>query len=178
LEVLEKRKTPVSSWYLDMTMVRSYWGQERKYHHTAPVNMIYGLREALRLIYEEGLEERFARHLLNHRALVAGLTAMGLEMLVPESERLVSLNAVRIPPGANDLKVRRALLNEFGIEIGGGLGDLAGNIWRIGLMGHSCQKQNVLLILSALETILKAEGVKVNSGAMTAASGVWSKNRT
>jgi alanine-glyoxylate transaminase/serine-glyoxylate transaminase/serine-pyruvate transaminase len=176
LEVLEKRKTPVTSWYLDMTLVRSYWGQERKYHHTAPINMIYGLREALRLIYEEGLESRFARHLLNHRALVAGLEAMGLMMLVPEGERLASLNAVKIPAGVDDLKIRRALLSEFGIEIGGGLGELAGKIWRVGLMGHNSQKKNVLLFLSALETILKSEGVKVNPGAPGAASAVWSRD--
>ena len=176
IEALEKRKTAVTSWYLDMTMVRSYWGQERKYHHTAPVNMIYGLREALRLIFEEGLEERFARHRLNHKALVAGLEAMGLEMLVPEAERLPMLNAVRIPAGTDDLKVRRALLTEFGIEIGGGLGELAGKIWRVGLMGHSSQKKNVLLFLSALETILTAEGIPIGPGAAAAAEA-WAGKR-
>jgi alanine-glyoxylate transaminase/serine-glyoxylate transaminase/serine-pyruvate transaminase len=176
MEALEKRKTAVTSWYLDMTMVRSYWGQERKYHHTAPINMIYGLRESLRLIFEEGLVERFARHRLNHQALVAGLEAMGIEMLVPEAERLPMLNAVRIPAGADDLKVRRALLTEFGIEIGGGLGELTGKVWRIGLMGHSSQKKNVLLFLSALETILQAEGIPIGPGA-AAATEVWAGKR-
>ena len=173
MEVLENRKTPVMSWYLDMTMVQSYWGAERKYHHTAPINMIYGLREALRIIAEEGLEVRFARHQVNHKALVAGVEAMGLSMLVPEEERLPMLNAVRIPEGADDLKVRKALLSEFGIEIGGGLGDFAGKIWRVGLMGHASRPRNVFLFLSALETVLKGQGVKVNAGALEAASGVY-----
>ena len=175
MEVLENRKTPVVSWYLDMTMVRSYWGAERKYHHTAPINMIYGLREALRIIAEEGLEARFARHQANHRALVAGVEAMGLSMLVPEKERLPMLNAVRIPEGADDLKVRKALLSEFGIEIGGGLGDFAGKIWRVGLMGHASRPRNVFLFLSALETVLKGQGVKVNAGALEAASRVYAE---
>jgi alanine-glyoxylate transaminase/serine-glyoxylate transaminase/serine-pyruvate transaminase len=175
MEALEKRKTPVMSWYLDMTMVQSYWGAERKYHHTAPINMIYGLREALRIIAEEGLEARFARHQANHRALVAGVEAMGLSMLVPEKERLPMLNAVRIPEGADDLKVRKALLSEFGMEIGGGLGDFAGKIWRVGLMGHASRPRNVFLFLSALETVLKGQGVKVNAGALEAASRVYAE---
>ncbi len=173
MDVLESRKSPVKSWYLDMSMVKSYWGKERKYHHTAPVNMIYALREALRIIAEEGLEARFARHKLNHRALVAGIEAMGLTMLVPESERLPMLNAIRIPEGADDLKVRRALLNEFGIEIGGGLGALQGKIWRVGLMGHSSARKHVLLFLAALETILKAMGTPIREGAIEAASEVY-----
>ncbi len=156
-------------------MVKSYWGAERKYHHTAPVNMIYALREALRIIAEENLEPRFARHQINHKALVAGVEAMGLSMLVPEEERLPMLNAVRIPDGADDLKVRKTLLNEFGIEIGGGLGTMAGKIWRIGLMGHASRRRNVLLFLSALETVLKTQGVKVNAGALEAASGVYAE---
>jgi alanine-glyoxylate transaminase/serine-glyoxylate transaminase/serine-pyruvate transaminase len=173
MKALENRKSPVVSWYLDMSMVRSYWGADRKYHHTAPINMIFGIREALRIIAEEGLEARFARHQLNHRALVAGIEAMGLAMLVPESERLPMLNAVRIPEGADDLKVRKAFLNDFGIEIGGGLGDLAGKIWRVGLMGHSSSRKSVLLFLAALETVLKAEGVKVKAGALEAVSAVY-----
>jgi alanine-glyoxylate transaminase/serine-glyoxylate transaminase/serine-pyruvate transaminase len=156
-----------------MGLVKSYWGAERKYHHTAPINMIYALRESLRLIAEEGLEARFARHKLNHKALVAGIEAMGLSMLVPESERLPMLNAVRIPKGADDMRVRRTLLNDFDIEIGGGLGDLQGKIWRVGLMGYSSHRKNVLLFLSALETILKAEGVSVNGGTLEAASSVY-----
>ena len=173
MKVLENRKSPVVSWYLDMGMVGNYWGAERKYHHTAPINMIYALREALRIIVEEGLEARFARHQLNHRALVAGIEAMGLSMLVSKSERLPMLNAVRIPEGADDLQVRKTLLKEFGIEIGGGLGDLAGKIWRVGLMGHSSSRRNVLLFLSALETVLKGQGVKVQTGALEAASAIY-----
>ena len=173
METLKNRKSPVVSWYLDMSMVSSYWGADRKYHHTAPINMIYGLREALRIIAEEGLEARFARHMLNHRALVAGIEGMGLSMLVPEGERLPMLNAVRIPEGADDLKVRKALLNDFGMEIGGGLGDLAGKIWRVGLMGHASRRRNVFLFLSALETILKTQGINVQPGALEAASSVY-----
>jgi alanine-glyoxylate transaminase/serine-glyoxylate transaminase/serine-pyruvate transaminase len=173
MKTLESRNTPVVSWYLDMSMVRNYWDAERKYHHTAPINMIYALREALRIIAEEGLEARFARHQLNHRALVAGVEAMGLSMLVPESERLPMLNAVRIPEGADDMKVRKTLLNDFGIEIGGGLGDLAGKIWRVGLMGHSSNRKNVFLFLSCLETVLRGQGVKIQAGALEAASAVY-----
>jgi len=173
MAALESRKSPVVSWYLDMGMVRNYWGAERKYHHTAPVNMIYALREALRIIAEEGLEARWARHRLNHRALVAGIEAMGLSMLVPQAERLPMLNTVRIPNGADDKKVRKALLAEFGIEIGGGLGELAGRAWRVGLMGHSARPKNVFLFLSALQTVLRAEGVAVRPGALEAAASVY-----
>ncbi|MCU0559724.1 MAG: alanine--glyoxylate aminotransferase family protein [Desulfobacterales bacterium] len=173
VKALEQRKHPVVSWYLDLSMVRDYWGGDRKYHHTAPVNMVYALREALRLIAEEGLEARFARHRLNHRALVAGLEAMGLAMLVPAEERLPMLNAVRIPEGVNDAKVRQALLSEFAIEIGGGLGQFAGKVWRVGLMGHSCRRRNVMLFLAALETVLKAQGFKARPGAQAAADSVY-----
>lgn len=173
MAVLRNRKTPVVSWYLDMSMVQNYWGPERKYHHTAPVNMIYALRESLRIIVEEGLEPRFARHKLNHKALVAGIEAMGLGMLVPEPERLPTLNAVKIPDGIEDLKVRKALLEEFGIEVGGGLGALAGKVWRVGLMGHSSTKRNVFMFLAALGTILKSMGFKVKPGALDAAETVY-----
>ena len=173
IDALERRKTPVASWYLDMSMIRDYWGAERKYHHTAPINMIYGFREALRIIAEEGLEARFERHLLNHRALVAGIETMGLSMLVPKSERLPMLNAICIPDGVADIKIRKALLNEFGIEIGGGLGELAGKIWRIGLMGHSSCRRNVLIFLSALQVVLKAEKFEVHPGGIDAAAAVY-----
>lgn len=173
VKALEQRKHPVVSWYLDLSMVRDYWGNERKYHHTAPVNMIYAIREALRIVAEEGLAARFARHRLNHRALVAGLEAMGLSMLVPETERLPMLNAVRIPEGVNDVKVRKALLSEFAIEIGGGLGQFAGKVWRVGLMGHSCRRKNVMLFLAALDTVLKAEGFKTRPGTLEAATAVY-----
>jgi alanine-glyoxylate transaminase/serine-glyoxylate transaminase/serine-pyruvate transaminase len=173
LAKIKQRKTPVVSWYLDMTMVQDYWGTERKYHHTAPVNAIYALREALRLIIEEGLEARWARHRLNHKALVNGLEAMGLTMVVPEQIRLPMLNTVWIPNGVDDLKVRKSLLNEFGIEIGGGLGVFAGKVWRVGLMGHSCRRKSVLLFLAALETVLKAQGFAVHPGAQEAAMAVY-----
>jgi alanine-glyoxylate transaminase/serine-glyoxylate transaminase/serine-pyruvate transaminase len=173
LKTLESRKAPVTSWYLDMGMVRNYWGGDRKYHHTAPINMVYGLREALRMVAEEGLENRFARHRLNHRALVAGVEAMGLTMLVPEKERLPMLNTVRIPEGADDPKVRRTLLRQFGIEIGGGLGNLAGKVWRVGLMGHASSARNVYLFLSALETVLRSDAVKIRAGALEAAARVY-----
>ena len=173
VEAIEQRKTPVVSWYLDMTMVRNYWGGNRAYHHTAPINMIFALREALRIIAEEGLEARHRRHLLNHRALVAGLEAMGLSMVVAESDRLPMLNTVDLPEGADDKQVRGALLAQYGIEIGGGLGDFAGKAWRIGLMGHAARRDNVVLLLAALESILKGQGVKINGGALEAAAGVF-----
>ena len=173
VKAMERRETPVVSWYLDLSMVRDYWGSERKYHHTAPINMIYGLREALRLIAEEGLSNRHARHRLNHRALVAGIEAMGLSMLVPEAIRLPMLNAVRIPQGVDDLTVRKALLKDYGIEIGGGLGQFAGKVWRIGLMGQSCRRKNVSLLLAALETVLSAQGYRPQPGALAAATAVY-----
>jgi len=173
VKAMERRETPVVSWYLDLSMVRDYWGSERKYHHTAPINMIYGLREALRLIAEEGLSNRHARHRLNHRALVAGIEAMGLAMLVQEAIRLPMLNAVRIPQGVDDLTVRKALLKDYGIEIGGGLGQFAGKVWRIGLMGQSCRRKNVFLLLAALETVLSAQGYRSQPGALAAAAAVY-----
>jgi len=154
--VLDARHEKVSSWYLDMSMVKKYWGSERTYHHTAPISMIYALNRALKVVVDEGLEARFARHRLNHEALVAGLEAMGLKMLVEEPCRLPMLNAALIPDGVDDAAVRRALLAEHNIEIGGGLGPLAGRVWRIGLMGHSSTAENVLLLLGALEGILAA----------------------
>ncbi len=171
------RKNKVPSWYLDLTMVGDYWGAQRKYHHTAPVNMIYALREALRIILEEGLEARFARHRLNHEALVAGIEGMGLEMLVPPAERLASLNSVCIPEGADDLGTRRALLGQFGLEIGAGLGPLAGKVWRVGLQGHSATERNVRLFLTALESVLKTQGVAVQPGGPEAAEAVYARSR-
>ena len=173
IAAMEKRKSPVISWYLDMSMVRDYWGKDRKYHHTAPINMTYGLREALRVIAEEGLDSRYARHRLNHQALVAGIEAMGLSMLVPEKERLPMLNAICIPEGVNDLSVRQTLLKEFDIEIGGGLGQFAGKVWRVGLMGQSSRRRNVVLFLSALQSVLQAQGTNVNSGALEAAAAIY-----
>jgi len=164
-EVIKKRKTKVQSWYLDLSMIQNYWGKERFYHHTAPISMNYALREALMLIHEEGLEARFARHERNSKALTAGLEAMGLEMIAQEGYRLPSLHAVKIPEGIDDAKTRKMLLEEFNIEIGGGLGEFKGKAWRIGLMGYSSTKNNVFLVLSALEAVLKAQGYKVEEGA-------------
>ncbi|OFW59209.1 MAG: alanine--glyoxylate aminotransferase [Actinobacteria bacterium RBG_16_64_13] len=171
------RKTKVKSWYLDLTMVGDYWGAQRKYHHTAPINMIYALREALRLVVEEGLDARFARHRLNHEALVAGIEGMGLRMLVPAAERLASLNSVCIPAGADDLGTRRALLRQFGLEIGAGLGPLAGKIWRVGLQGHSATERNVRLFLTALESVLKSQDVEAQPGGPEAADRVYARSR-
>lgn len=162
---IDARKTKVQSWYLDMQMVKDYWGSNRAYHHTAPINMNYGLHEALRIVLEEGLEARFARHTKNHLALKAGLQAMGLEYAVKDGQQLPMLNAVVIPTGANDAAVRKQLLEEFGIEIGGGLGPMKGKTWRIGLMGAGCNPSNVLVFLAALEKCLLDQGLRVNPGA-------------
>lgn len=174
---IEARKTKVASWYLDLTMVRNYWGQSRAYHHTAPINMNYGLHEALRLVLEEGLQARFARHRKNHLALKAGLTAMGVKFAVAEGQQLPMLNAVLIPDGIDDAAVRGQLLNEFGIEIGGGLGPMKGKTWRIGLMGEASSPRNVLLFLAALERCLTDRGFKLSAGAgVAAANAFYSKS--
>jgi alanine-glyoxylate transaminase/serine-glyoxylate transaminase/serine-pyruvate transaminase len=170
VEVIQNRKSKVQSWYLDMTMIMRYWGGDRFYHHTAPINMNYALREALALVLEEGLEARFARHRLNHEALKAGLAAMGIDYVPVEDHRLPQLNCVTIPEGVDDIAVRKRLLNQWGVEIGGGLGALKGKAWRIGLMGHSCRPANVTLALSALEACLRDAGVAVEPGAALAAS--------
>lgn len=169
-KLIRERKSKVQSWYLDLSMIMRYWGQERFYHHTAPVNMIYALHESLRIIQEEGLEVRFARHRQNADALIAGLQAMGLKLVVEEDYRLPTLTTVYIPEGINDAVVRGRLLNEFNIEIGGGLGELKGRIWRIGLMGYSSHKRNVLTFLSVLEDILGSMGYRMPQGAGTAAA--------
>ena len=163
LEAMDRRKTKVRSWYLDMSLIRNYWSADRAYHHTAPVNMTYALRESLLCVLEEGLPARIARHRQNHLALRAGLEAMGLSYVPARS--LASLNAVHIPAGVDDVKVRGRLLEEFGIEIGGGLGPFKGKAWRIGLMGASSTRGNITLLLSALETILCDLGVKMSRGA-------------
>jgi len=152
LDAMDRRKTKVRSWYLDMSLIRNYWSADRVYHHTAPVNMTYALREALRAVLEEGLEARIARHRHNHLALRAGLEAMGFTYIPAAS--LAPLNAVHVPTGVDDARVRARLLDEYGIEIGGGLGPFKGKAWRIGLMGASSTKRNVTLLLAALEAIL------------------------
>lgn len=155
---IERRKHKVQSWYLDMTMIMRYWGSDRFYHHTAPINMNYALREALALVVEEGLENRWARHKKNHEALKTGLAALGLSLVPAEGFQLPQLNCVRIPDRIDDLAVRKRLISEWGIEIGGGLGSLKGKAWRIGLMGYSSRPANVTLVLSALETCLRDAG--------------------
>jgi alanine-glyoxylate transaminase/serine-glyoxylate transaminase/serine-pyruvate transaminase len=160
IESLKHRKHPVRSWYLDIELLSKYWGSERMYHHTSSSTLNYALLEALELIDEEGLQNRFARHLKNHKALVAGVEAMGLEMLVKPEYRLPTLNTVRIPDGVDDLKVRGYLLKKFNLEIGGGLGALGGKVWRVGLMGYSSSAENVLFFLSALSHALDVQGVK------------------
>jgi alanine-glyoxylate transaminase/serine-glyoxylate transaminase/serine-pyruvate transaminase len=169
---LGARKTPVQSWYADLSLITRYWGGERLYHHTAPINMLYALHEALRLALEEGLEARFARHAQHGRALWAGLEALGLELPVPFDERLPQLTLVRIPDGVDDLRVRRALLAQYGLEIGGGLGAFKGKAWRIGLMGASSSKRHVMLCLAALADVLAQEGRKVGEP-LAAASAVY-----
>lgn len=164
LDRIRARKSKVQSWYLDITMVEKYWGSDRTYHHTAPISMNYALHEALRIVCDEGLEARWRRHELNHRALVAGVEAMGLVMNVAPEHRLWSLNAVRVPAGVDDARVRGRLLNDSNIEIGGGLGPLKGKIWRIGLMGSGSSRENVLLVLEALHRAQNAEGYSCPSG--------------
>lgn len=171
---IDQRRTKIASWYLDMTMVRNYWGEDRSYHHTAPINMNYGLHEALRLVLEEGLPARHERHRRNHLALKAGLSAIGMEYAVADACCLPMLNAVKIPAGVDDAAVRKQLLNEFGIEIGGGLGPMKGKTWRIGLMGEASTPRNVLLFLAALERCLTAQGVDFPAGAsIPAANAVY-----
>jgi len=170
---LDARQKKVQSWYLDLQMVKDYWGSNRAYHHTAPINMNYALHEALRLTLIEGLEVRWARHQHHHRALAAGLEALGLGYAVPATHRLPMLNAVKIPDGIDDATIRRQLLEKFGLEIGGGLGPMKGKVWRIGLMGATCTATNVLICLAALEQVLLANGLKVPAGAGVAAANAF-----
>jgi alanine-glyoxylate transaminase/serine-glyoxylate transaminase/serine-pyruvate transaminase len=170
VDVITSRKTKVQSWYLDVNMLAQYWGDERVYHHTAPINMTYGLFEALSIIHEEGLEKCFARHLLNHRALKAGLSAIGIAYAAQSGRELPTLNAVRIPEGIDDARVRGELLARFGIEIGGGLGAFKGKVWRIGVMGYGARPANIMLFLSALEQLLAEQRYAFSPGASIAAA--------
>lgn len=172
-EVLKGRRSKVQSWYLDLSMIASYWGTERVYHHTAPINMLYAMHEALRLVLEEGLETRYERHARNARALVAGLEALGLEPRVPAAERLAPLTAVAVPDGVDDGRARKFLLEEFGLEIGGGLGPMKGNTWRIGLMGAGSTRRNVSLCLSGLTAALTDQGHLAGGDALAAAAEVY-----
>ena len=155
LQVMRERKTKVTSWYLDISMLASYWGDERTYHHTAPITMNYALREALRLVYEEGLEARFARHRENAEFFWAGLAELGLEPIVPLATRLPSLTTISVPDGVDAGAVCKQLLSQYNIEIAGGLGIFKGKAWRVGLMGYSSSKENIMLLLAALKQVLK-----------------------
>lgn len=155
MEKIRNRKSLIQSWYLDLTMLDKYWGEDRVYHHTAPISMNYALYEALRIVFEEGLEERFERHQKNHEILAAGLQKLGFELSAEDGHRLPMLNAVKVPQNVNEALLRKILLSEYNIEIGAGLGPLKGQILRIGLMGESCTRNHVSMILTALEEIIK-----------------------
>ena len=167
IEKIKSRKTSVQSWFLDLNLVMGYWGgnAKRAYHHTAPINPLYGLHEALLILKEEGIENAWARHQRNHLALRAGLEAMGLSFIVLEEHRLPQLNAVTIPDGVDEAEVRSRLLQEYDLEIGAGLGSLAGKVWRIGLMGYASNMKNVMYCLGALDAILTDMNASINQGA-------------
>ena len=170
-QVMQARKEPVRSWYFDLTSAMNYWGKDRLYHHTPPITLIYAMREALRAVVEEGLEARWERHARNQQALIAGVEAMGLELFVSKAaDRLVTVTAINIPAGVEDGRVRGQLLDEFNIEIAGGLGPIKGKIWRVGLMGYSCQETNILLFLASLEKTLLDQGFRLPAGAGVAAA--------
>jgi alanine-glyoxylate transaminase / serine-glyoxylate transaminase / serine-pyruvate transaminase len=165
-EVFRNRKSKVQSWYFDLSTAMNYWGKDRLYHHTPPISLIYALREAMRILLEEGLENRWERHRVNQLALIAGLEAMDLQMCVEKpKDRLVTVTAVKIPAGIDDAKVRDQLLNEFNIEIAGGIGATKGQIWRLGTMGYCSQKAFVLQLLAALDEVLIAQGHRHSAGA-------------
>ncbi|MFT5289535.1 MAG: alanine-glyoxylate transaminase/serine-glyoxylate transaminase/serine-pyruvate transaminase [Planctomycetota bacterium] len=172
-ERLSKRTSKVASWYLDLSLLGTYWGAQRAYHHTAPINMLYGLHEALRLTLEEGLEARFKRHALNSHAFWAGLEELGVPPTVPEAERLIPLTAVAVPAGVDEARVRRFLLENYSIEIGAGLGPLKGKVWRVGLMGAGSTRSNVELCLAALKGALESEGHKTLGDPLGAAQAVY-----
>ncbi|MEK7814686.1 MAG: alanine--glyoxylate aminotransferase family protein [Chloroflexota bacterium] len=170
MDVIQARTSPVQSFYFNLKDLESYWSQRRAYHHTAPISMIYALREALRMTMEEGIDSRIRRHARVAAALRAGLEALGIGLLAEPSYRLNPLTTALVPEGVDEATVRRRLLEEYRIEIGGGLGELRGKVWRIGLMGESCREINVFALLSALEIILPGLGYEVASGASLAAA--------
>lgn len=171
VEKIKNRKEKVESWFMDVNFILNYWmNTARTYHHTAPINALYGLHEALLMIYEEGIENAWARHEQNHIALKAGLEVLGMEFIVKEGYRLPQINTVKIPEGVNDAAVRNALLEKYQLEIGSGLGPLAGKVWRFGLLGQSSQQENVLLCMAAMEDVLSSQGYKVNKGEAVAAT--------
>jgi alanine-glyoxylate transaminase/serine-glyoxylate transaminase/serine-pyruvate transaminase len=176
-EEIRQRKTKVQSWFLDLNLVMGYWGSDakRSYHHTAPINSLYALHESLLILQEEGLQNAWNRHALNHEALAAGLESLGLKFVVDKEYRLPQLNAVSFPDSVDDVAVRTALLNDYNLEIGSGLGVLAGSVWRIGLMGYASNKKNVLLCISALGNVLATQGMQADvSMAVVAAEAVYS----
>lgn len=174
MAALAVRESKVQSWYLDLSLLASYWsGQKRAYHHTAPVNMNYALYAGLRIALAEGLDERFARHRRHAAALRAGLIALGLSLPVPAAERLPQLTLVSVPDTVDEAAVRRFLLSELGLEIGGGLGDFAGRAWRIGLMGSSCTRRHVSLCLAGLQQALASQGWKAPGDALGAAADAY-----
>ncbi len=176
LDIVTSRKHPVQSWFMDLNLVLGYWGGggKRAYHHTAPINALYGLHEALVILQEEGIENSWARHQKNHDALRAGFEAMGLSFIVPEGQRLPQLNSVSVPDGVDEAAVRTALLNEYNLEIGAGLGAMAGKIWRVGLMGHASNQTNVLFCLGALDAVLSGMKAPITSGvAVDAARAIY-----
>ncbi len=162
LRRIADRRSPVRSWYLDIRLLDKYWSPQPTYHHTSSSTLNYGLMEALTLIHEEGIANRLDRHMRNHQALVAGIEAMGLSMLVEPRFRLPTLNTIRIPEGADDIRTRGYLLENFNLEIGGGLGSLAGKVWRVGLMGYSSRTENILFFLSSLSRALAVQGVRTD----------------
>jgi len=170
VELVKNRKTKVQSWFMDLNLLLGYWGTTRTYHHTAPTNALYALHESLVMLYEEGLEHAWARHQRNHKALKAGLETFGTKFLVEEKYRLPQLNSVYIPTGVDEKEVRRRLLAEYNLEIGAGLGDFAGKIWRFGLMGYSSKIENVMFCLNALETVFANMGKKIEIGVAEAAA--------
>ena len=166
-EVVRSRNKKGQSWFMDLTLVMGYWGEgaSRVYHHTAPINPLYGLHESLVILQEEGIEAAWARHAAMHRALRAGVEAMGLEFLVAEDARLPQLNTICVPKDVDEAAVRSFLLSRYDLEVGAGLGALAGKVWRVGLMGHSARAENVFLFLTAMEDALSRQGAKIEAGA-------------
>lgn len=179
-EKIKQRKAKVQSWFLDLNLIMAYWGsdQKRAYHHTAPVNALYALHESLLMLHNEGLEKAWARHTHHHHALRAGLEAMGLSFVVPKGEHLPQLNTVNIPQDIDDVAVRTALLQDYSLEIGAGLGIMAGKVWRIGLMGYACRQENVLKCLAALEDVLSRMNAPIEkSVALTAAHHIYTQTK-
>ncbi len=175
VDKIKTRKHKVQSWFMDLNLVMGYWGSggKRAYHHTAPINALYGLHEGLLILREEGLEQAWARHSLHYQALRTGIEAMGLSYVVEESARLPQLNAIRIPEGINDAAVRQQLLEQYHLEIGAGLGEMAGKVWRIGLMGYASNPRNVLFCLGALDNVLTSMDAAIDTGrAVAAASNI------